>query len=60
MVFAYHLRDAERSGVVAFDATGKVGILCEKPFAPKNQYATGLYFCDEQVVKMVTSIKQNA
>jgi glucose-1-phosphate thymidylyltransferase len=57
-VFAYHVQDPERYGVVDFDSGGKVRSLEEKPKQPKSNYAvTGLYFYDQQVVDMAKSLK---
>ncbi|RZT95251.1 glucose-1-phosphate thymidylyltransferase RfbA [Rivibacter subsaxonicus] len=56
-VFAYHVNDPERYGVVAFDAQRRAISIEEKPKAPKSNYAvTGLYFYDEQVCDIAAGI----
>ena len=60
-VFAYHVNDPERYGVVAFDAQQKAVSIEEKPRQPQSNYAvTGLYFYDQQVCDIAASIAPSA
>jgi glucose-1-phosphate thymidylyltransferase len=61
MVYAYHVADPERYGVVEFGAEGKVISIEEKPTQPKSNYAIpGLYYYDNSVVKIASEIKPSA
>ena len=58
IVYAYHVHDPERYGVVEFDVTGKVLSIEEKPTQPKSNYAVpGIYFYDNSVIKIAANIQ---
>lgn len=61
LVFGYPVHDPERYGVVEFDTAGNVISICEKPLQPKSNYAVvGLYFYDQNVVKVTKTVKPSA
>lgn len=61
IIYAYHVQDPERYGVVEFDKDGKVLSIEEKPENPKSNYAIpGIYFFDNSVVEIAQSIKPSA
>ncbi len=58
IIYAYHVHDPERYGVVDFDENGKVLSIEEKPLTPKSNYAVpGIYFYDNDVVEIASNIK---
>jgi glucose-1-phosphate thymidylyltransferase len=61
IIYAYHVLDPERYGVVAFDKDGKALSIAEKPKNPKSNYAVpGIYFYDNSVVEIAANIKPSA
>lgn len=61
IIYAYHVHDPERYGVVAFDKAGKALSIEEKPKHPKSNFAVpGIYFYDNSVVEIASSIKPSA
>jgi glucose-1-phosphate thymidylyltransferase len=58
IIYAYHVHDPERYGVVEFDTTGKVLSIEEKPTEPKSNYAVpGIYFYDNSVIEIAANIQ---
>ena len=60
-IFAYHVNDPERYGVIEFDGAGRAKTLQEKPKQPRSNYAvTGLYFYDQRAVSIASELKPSA
>jgi glucose-1-phosphate thymidylyltransferase len=60
-IFAYRVSDPERYGIVSFDPQGRAATIEEKPKVPKSNYAvTGLYFYDNDVVRIASNLKPSA
>ena len=60
-VFAYHVDDPERYGIVDFDTAGRPSSIVEKPARPRSNWAvTGLYFCDEDAAEIASGLKPSA
>jgi glucose-1-phosphate thymidylyltransferase len=61
IIYAYHVHDPERYGVVSFDQTGKAISIEEKPLQPKSNFAVpGIYFYDNEVLNIAASIQPSA
>ena len=61
LIYAYHVHDPQRYGVVDFDSSGKVSSIEEKPTSPKSNFAVpGIYFYDNSVVEIAKDIKPSA
>lgn len=61
MIYAYHVQDPQRYGVVDFDGSGKVRSIEEKPASPKSHFAVpGIYFYDNEVVEIARNIQPSA
>lgn len=57
-IFAYHVNDPQRYGIVEFDQSGRALSIEEKPRSPRSNWAvTGLYFCDERVIEIAAGLK---